>query len=489
MAGRSRTPSVLDVGMGMGDLVYLVDADGTILDANDMSKKILGITKEEMVGKSIDDLWDMGAFVKDYNFFIGYNETKAYELIESLFYQELGNILVDEAPRLSHYAIEKKMTVSGITRLAKTGKIVLIVCIPTLKADGEVDNVTAMIRDLTVIINLKSKIHIIQNRLQEIQQRREPDHAFVGVSAETKRIRYIIEEMASSDATVLITGDTGTGKEVIAKEIHRKSRRSDQPYVCINCAAIPESLFESELFGYEKGAFTGALNKTKIGMFEKARGGTIFLDEIEALVLPMQAKLLRTLQEKTIRRVGGLSEIKIDVRVISASNQNLMDMIRAGSFREDLYYRLNVISIKVPLLRDRKADILPLAETFLHRFNLKYEKNKYFKGGAMNLLERHPWPGNVRELEHTVERMVVIGADPAITELDVKLAIDNDFKCVPNTVDTLENVVNRAEKAVIEDAIRLHGSSRKVAAALGVSQPTVLRKCKKLGIKLNEEQR
>ncbi len=477
----------LDIGNCMGDLMYIVGADGVIRNANAMCRQILGVSREEVIGKTVDDLWNMGVFAKDYNFFIGYNETRAYELIESLFDKNLDEILVTEAPRLSYYAIEKKVTVSGITRLAKTGKVVLIVCMPSLKADGSVDYITAIVRDLTVIINLKSKVNIIENQIREQNRGLRDKSAFIGNSKSVKQIRYVIDAMSSSDASVLITGDTGTGKEVISKEIHKNSLRSEKPYICVNCAAIPENLFESELFGYEKGAFTGALNRTKVGIFEMAKGGTIFLDEIEALKLPMQAKLLRTLQEKTIRRVGGVEEIKIDVRIISASNRDLMEMIRAGEFREDLFYRLNVISIKIPPLRERKEDILPLTEAFLDRFNMKYEKNKLFSRSAMHRLEEHSWPGNIRELEHTVERLVVLGEGPVITESDVSHAIDDDFRGTTGQIDTLENVVNRAERTLLENAIREYGSSRKVAAALGVSQPTVLRKCRKLGINFSEE--
>jgi len=479
----------LDVGNSMGDLIYIVGPDGRILAANSMCRKILGFSEAEITGKTIDDLWDMGVYSKDYNFFIGYNETRAYEMIESLFHKEMEDILVEEAPRLSLYSIEKKATVSGITRLAKTGKIVLIVCIPALKADGEVDYITTIVRDLTVIINLKSKVHTIENRIKDEYRSLRETSAFIGESKASKHIRYIIESLATSDASVLITGDTGTGKEVVAKEIHRLSRRSDKPYVCVNCAAIPENLFESELFGYEKGAFTGALNKTKLGMLESARGGTVFLDEIEALPLPLQAKLLRTLQEKSIRRVGGVEEIKIDIRIVAATNKNLLEMVHSGQFREDLFYRLNVISVEIPPLRERVDDILPLVETFLRRYNLKYEKNKFFDGPALRALEDHSWPGNVRELEHTIERLVVIGEGPAITEQDVKLALGNDLRPTPGKIETLDSAVERAERAVLVDAIAAYGSSRKIAAVLGVSQPTVLRKCKKYGLHLADSQK
>lgn len=474
----------------MGDVVYIVNSDGMIENANKMCERILGISQEEIIGRTVDELWDMGIFEKEYNFFIGYEARQAYELVDSLRNKEITEMLVNESPKLSYFAMEKKRTVSGITKIKTTDKIVLIVCKPVFKTlcHGEktVDYVITTIRDLTVIIDLKNKIQKIQDSIER-GRNQSPKEVFIGNSKAAERIRYMINEMAYNDVSVLITGDTGVGKEVVAKEIHYRGKRKEHPYVCVNCAAIPDSLFESEFFGYEKGSFTGALNKRKIGMFEKASGGTLFLDEIEALQLSMQAKLLRTLQEKTIRRIGGVEEIKCDVRILAASNKDMLEMIKNGQFREDLYYRLNIISIKIPSLRERKEDILPLTEVFLQKFNEKYDKTKYLKESAIKALEEYNWPGNVRDLEHTIERLVVIGDKAAITGNDVKYAVEDNVCYIPNEIVKLEEAVNRTEKALIEDAIKIYGSSRKVANALGVSQPTILRKCKKLGIALGEE--
>lgn len=488
MPKRCGSSFIFEEGNMMGDVVYLVDTDGVIFKANTMCERILGISHDEIVGKTVDELWDIGIFENEYNFFIGYEARQAYELVDSLLNKEISEMIVNESPKLSYFAMEKGKTVSGITKIKRTNKIVLIVCKPVFKTvDGEkkVDYVIASFRDLTVIIDLKNKIQKIQKSIEEKNQ--QPKEKFIGNSKGAERIRYLINEMASNDVSVLITGDTGVGKEVVAREIHYKGKRKKQPYVCVNCAAIPETLFESEFFGYERGSFTGALNQRKIGMFEKASGGTLFLDEIEALQPSMQAKLLRTLQEKTIRRIGGVEEIKCDVRIIAASNKDMLEMIKNGQFREDLYYRLNIISIKIPPLRERKEDILPLSEEFLRKFNEKYAKEKYLKKSAIEALEEYAWPGNVRDLEHAIERLVVIGDKAAITENDVRGAIEDNVSFIPGEIIPLREAVDRTEKALIEDAIKVYGSSRKVAAALGVSQPTVLRKCKKLGIKINEE--
>lgn len=477
-------------GNMMGDVVYLVNAEGVIFKANTMCERILGISHDEIIGKTVDELWNIGIFEKEYNFFIGYEARQAYELVDSLLNKEIAEITIDESPKLSYFAMEKGKTVSGITKIKRTDKIVLIVCKPVFKTskngEKQIDYVIAVIRDLTVIIGLKNKIQKIQKKIDD-EYNRQPKEKFIGNSKEADRIRYLINEMASNDVSVLITGNTGVGKEVVAREIHYKGKRKDKPYVCVNCAAIPETLFESEFFGYEKGSFTGALNKRKIGMFEKASGGTLFLDEVEALQPSMQAKLLRTLQEKTIRRIGGVEEIACDVRIIAASNKDLTEMIKNGQFREDLYYRLNIISIKIPPLRERKEDILPLSEEFLRKFNEKYAKEKYLKESAIKALEEYAWPGNVRDLEHAIERLVVIGDKAAITGEDVRNAIGDNVGFIPREIMPLQEAVDRTEKALIEDAIKIHGSSRKVAAALGVSQPTILRKCKKLGIALKEE--
>merc|ERR1711879_347005 len=216
---------------------------------------------------------------------------------------------------------------------------------------------------------------------------------------------------AKTDATVLIAGETGCGKEVIAKEIHKNSGRKNGPYIKVNCAAIPDNLLESELFGYEKGAFTGALNKNKPGMFEMANGGTLLLDEIGEMPMNLQTKLLRVLQEKEVRRIGSVSSIKLDARIIASTNQDLPALIQRRAFREDLYYRLNVVPIYIPPLRERQEDISILVYDLLAKFNKKYEKAKKFETGAMEVLENYPWPGNVRELGNVLERLVVSDDD------------------------------------------------------------------------------
>jgi two-component system NtrC family response regulator len=263
----------------------------------------------------------------------------------------------------------------------------------------------------------------LMSRLAELD-RREVVGRFdniVGESPGMRRVFDIVSKVARSNATVLILGETGTGKELVAESIHRHSDRTDGPFVKVNCAALPENLLESELFGHERGAFTGA-DKQRIGRFEMAGGGTLFLDEIGNMTPGTQAKVLRVLQEREFERLGGTSTISADVRVVAATNRNLEEAIEEGEFREDLFYRLNVVTIPMPPLRERKEDIVPLASHFLQRFALDLKKNvRGLAPGAIRLLTRHTWPGNIRELENTIERAVLMADGEVVDAHDLAL--------------------------------------------------------------------
>ena len=236
-------------------------------------------------------------------------------------------------------------------------------------------------------------------------------------------IREMAEDIGKIDAAVMITGESGTGKEVIADIIHKSSRRREAPFVKVNCAAIPETLMESEFFGYEQGAFTGAGGNGKIGLFELADGGTLFLDEVGELSIPIQSKLLRVLQDKEVRRVGGEKSISVDIRIIAATNRDLKAEVAKGTFRKDLYYRLFVVPIALPPLRERKEDIELLTKHFLDIFNKQYNMKKTIGPEAMEIMERYQWPGNVRELRNVVERLVVSGAGNDISRIQVEFCL------------------------------------------------------------------
>ncbi|MGI6423888.1 MAG: sigma-54 interaction domain-containing protein [Tepidanaerobacteraceae bacterium] len=308
----------------------------------------------------------------------------------------------------------------------------------------------------------------------------------LGSSRNFTTVKQQAKQIANQDITVLLMGESGTGKELFARAIHYESSRKDEIFLPINCGAIPDSLIESELFGYEKGAFTGANPKGRIGKFERADGGTIFLDEIGDLPLHMQVKLLRVLQEKEIYRVGGLTPIKINVRIIAATNKDLSAMVQKGEFREDLFYRLNVVPIRIPPLRERSQDIIEMAEIFFDRYNTIHNKgHKGISEKAKKLLVSHPFPGNVRELENLIEYGVIFEKEDFLSE-DTLLIKIGDKKGYNTAVSKggLREMVAAFEKNVIEELISNYGNDteakKKIAERLQISQATLYRKLKEL---------
>jgi two-component system NtrC family response regulator len=281
-----------------------------------------------------------------------------------------------------------------------------------------------------------------------------------------------IRKVAASDVPVLVVGESGTGKELVARALHRQSRRSAAPFVAINCGAIPETLLESELFGHEKGAFTGA-HVQRRGKIEVAQGGTLFLDEIGELPPPLQVKLLRFLQEYQIERLGGRQVIPVDVRVVAATNVDLQQAMVTGRFREDLYYRLGVITISLPPLRERGADILVLAQALLQRYAVESRRKVLgFSGPALNALQSHSWPGNVRELENRLKRAVLLAQGPQVTPTD--LALDSPHSKYLAPGQGLREARAAFEKDLIQRVLSKHkGNISRTASALGVSRPTL----------------
>lgn len=323
----------------------------------------------------------------------------------------------------------------------------------------------------------------------ELENKLRPEE-IIGNCSNMKKVYAMISKVAASNATVLIRGESGTGKELVAKSIQKHSTRADKPFIAVNCAAIPEGLIESELFGHEKGSFTGAVNR-KIGLAELADTGTLFLDEIGDVSLPMQLKLLRFIQEHTFYRVGGSNERKVDVRIIAATSRNLEDMIAKGAFREDLYYRLNVFPIYMPALRNRKSDIVLLAEYFLKKYNAIHGKSvARITTPAINMMSTYYWPGNVRELENCIEYAVLNTSDNVISGYNLPPSLQTAeatySSLVPNTPEEggdYESLVSSFEKELIVEALKLKkGNASAAAKHLGTTQRVVLYKIKKLGI-------
>lgn len=447
------------------DGVILSDAEGRIFWCNSGVERISGgIKAEEVLGKTSKELEEEGLIVTQSKKILGKNP----------------------------------MT---LRQTLKTGVELLITSTRAYDDKGNFKFFVANLRDITELNRIKKEMEEtrdLSNRYyQELTQLRDKLFQQGRVIYKSEKMQKVFErvmKIAKTDTNVLITGPSGAGKGVIAKCIHRLSKRNKEAFVQINCGAIPEALLESELFGYEKGAFTGANKLGKMGLMEMANNGTILLDEIGDLSISLQVKLLRAIQEQIIYRVGSTDPVQLNVRIIAATNRDLEEMVEEGGFREDLYYRLNVIPIYLPPLRKRKEDILPLAFDFLERYNRKHNTEKSFSVEVCNLLEAYNWPGNVRELENMVERMVVISDNKILTKeclpphlwmkdmddlLDGEEGLEEAQPILP-----LREIRNRAEREAIERALALGGTTRKAAKLLEVDHSTVVRKAKQLNINI-----
>lgn len=450
------------------DGIFITDGNGKILMVNSAWERICGMSREYVVGKNAQaDLVD-GGF---------YNESAAYK------------------------ALKEKKEITIMLRMTagdKSGQKIMATGIPVLDENGEVKRVVVNVRDITEIVNLRDRLEESQQlnvkyvaELEQMRIQKVKNNNIVARSPKTKRALAMAAQVAKVDSTVLVTGESGVGKEVIANSIHCLSHRSDGPMIKINCGAIPENLLESELFGYEPGAFTGASKQGKPGMFELAERGTLFLDEVGELSLNLQVKLLRVLQHHEVSRVGGLKPIPVDARIVAATNKDLLEMVKLERFRDDLYYRLNVVSIDVPPLRERREDIPLLSVFFLDKINKKYSFNKYFSSEVIDRFLEYPWPGNIRELENVIERMVVMTDEKEIIIQHLPLTIRNNVHSVVNVVfpeqTSLKSAVDELEKQMIKQALKKHGSTRKAAKVLGVDQSTIVRKSQKYNIALSED--
>jgi two-component system NtrC family response regulator len=337
------------------------------------------------------------------------------------------------------------------------------------------------VEEVSVIMRRALTLHQLESENRELQASQVKDSfdEQVGTSQPMQRVFSTIEKVAATEAPILITGESGTGKELVSRAIHGRSLRKAGPFVPINCAAIPESLLESELFGHEKGSFTGAHAQRK-GRIEMAHKGTLFLDEIGDLPLALQAKLLRFLQEHKIERVGGREQIAIDIRVVAATNADLEQAIRLGGFREDLYYRLGVVKIHIPPLREREGDIELLAMSFLHKFSAEYKKKVFgFTPKGLNALKNYNWPGNVRELENRMRRAVIMVQGRKISNEDLEL----DAQSRPNKM-TLREAREKTDREVVVRVLKENNFNlAKSAAHLGISRPNLYELMDKLGIR------
>jgi two-component system NtrC family response regulator len=341
--------------------------------------------------------------------------------------------------------------------------------------------------EIKVVLKRAFHLSALEHECREMQQHLKSNafEGMTGTSPEMQSVFTSIRKVATTDAPVLILGESGTGKEMAAQAIHHRSRRKDGPFVAINCGAIPENLLESELFGHEKGTFTGA-HAQRVGRIETAAGGTLFLDEIGELPLALQVKLLRFLQEQQIERVGGRKPIDVDTRVIAATNLDLSKAVKEGTFREDFYYRVAVVVIKLPPLRGRQGDVAVLAQSFLRKFAREAKKEKLkFDQKALLAIQQHQWPGNVRELENRIRRGVIMCEGQRVTAPDLELEIAGDAP----PPRSLREVREGAEREVVQQALLRHnGKMSRAAEELGISRPTLYELVEKLGLgKTGEE--
>ncbi|QGT98662.1 AAA-type ATPase [Candidatus Syntrophocurvum alkaliphilum] len=446
------------------DGLYITDGNGQILRLNKAIERISGLNSEDFSRKEDDGL------VED---------------------EVVSKSVTDEVLK------QKKLVT--IIQQTKAGKTALATGSPIFGEDGEIVRVVANVRDITELNELKQKLEqaeeINKHYQNQLKAYKGPKHGYDDIiysSHKMKEVLNLVSALGEVDSTILITGESGVGKEIIAEALYKTSNRSNGPFIKVNCGAIPDNLLESELFGYESGAFTGAKRGGKIGLFELANNGMIFLDEIGELSLRLQVKLLRVLQNKEIVRVGGNTSIPINMRIITATNRNLEKMVEESTFREDLYYRLNVIPIHIPPLRERKEDIPILVTHFVEEFNNKYNKNKYFSPEALDSLQNYSWPGNVRELENYIERLLVITPGNRITLRDLPSSIGNRVELPFSNVSIdglppLKEAVETVEKCLIEQAYKKFRTTRKMAQALQVNASTISRKATKYKINLGSD--
>ena len=445
--------------------IFVIDKDANIVYVNDNAANALGLPAEELMRMS------------------------AYELLDRKLASSVAALKVLET---------KQEHIQAVT--FANGNTMAVNARPVFDENGDIKNVVVFSQEQKVIEHFMQSIQhenqVISQTLSHVLQDSE-NNELIAVSDTIKHCLMMAKIAAYRESTIMLYGESGAGKEVIARYVHQNSQRNKKIFLPVNCAAIPHELMESEFFGYEKGAFTGSSRYGKLGLFELADGGTIFMDEIGELDLSMQSKLLRVLESKEIMRVGGTKIKKVNVRVVTATNRNLQEMVSRGEFREDLFYRLNVIPITVPPLRERKEDIAVFADYFMEKLNRKYNMNKKFTNEAVTVFQAYRWPGNVREMRNIVERIFVVVQDDIITARHVReiLGIGKDVqfdneneKEQPNSLiacdeQTIHEATEAFQRQYIESILRnFNGHVEKAAAAAGIGRSGFYKKIDKLGM-------
>jgi PAS domain S-box-containing protein len=446
------------------DGIWLCDGQGRVLDINRASEKLNGIQSARVVGKTVARLVQDGLF----------EESVTLEVIHT------------------------RRQVSILQKVKQTDKTLLLTGTPVFDDKGDIFLIVVNERDITQLNALKEKLdqtsmetEKIKDELVELSMLELKKQEIIAENREMRQVLRVALKLARLEASnILVLGESGTGKGLLAKFIHKNSRRAKMPFVQINCAALPENLLEAELFGYEKGAFTGAGEQGKAGLFELAHGGTLFLDEIGDLPMPLQAKLLKYLDDQEVMRLGALRSKRVDCTVIAATNVDLEQRVKKRGFRQDLFYRLNAFTIRIPPLRQRPEDVFELTTYFLKKDNETYGLNRKILHEGMDILQTYPFPGNVRELKNILKKAVVMSEQDVLDPfLARQLQGTGPAAGKPlgsgNLLDGLAQNLHTVEKELLKKAANQCRSTRQMAALLGISQPTVVRKLKKHGIASN----
>ncbi len=427
------------------DEIFVTDEKGIVVRVNSTCERHYQLAAKELVGKHVKELQKDGIFY----------------------------------PSATLEVIEKKRPIE-LVQTTKSGEYLHVRTRPVFDEEGNLRRVISYSRDLTELYQLRQKVEEMDNQLKTYKKELRETYEHEGLifkSIAMQKIVETIKKVSVVDSTVLVLGETGVGKSRLVRHLHEVSNRKNESFYEINCAALPTNLIESELFGYSGGSFTGANREGKKGLLESAHKGTLFLDEIGEMPLEIQAKLLQVLQEKTFRPIGGRELKKVDVRIVAATNRDLSMMVKQGTFRKDLYYRLNVIPIVIPPLRERTEDILPLIYHYLQHFNEKYVRNVKLAPSTLQMFVGYPWEGNNREIENVIER-IVITADDIVTIEDLPIAMQEST--VEQSGQSLYKMLEEVERNIILKAYKTYGSSYKVAEFLKISQSAATRKIKKL---------
>ena len=452
-----RLGMLLPVLEGITDAAFIDDKDGICVWCNGAVEEMYMENREKFYGKTVDELMSRGIFTQS--------------VTKVVLEQKTDKTLIHEN---------------------KYGRRLLTSGYPFFDDDGNVSFIITISRDITRLTTKYKHRTRLDSKLLDVNKAGSfdvSDNQIIAASQAMQNVLVLVRRLSAVDTPVLLVGESGVGKGRIAKALHDESKRSDKPFLHVNCDAIADTMIESELFGYVRGTFTGSRSEGNQGVFESAAGGTVFLDEISGLPQNAQIKILRVIREGVIQRMGSVRNIPVDARIIAATSKDVMELVRTGKLRDDFYYSLNVAPISVPALRDRPEDILQLIQRELGRFNRELGENKFLETDALTVLMKYTWPGNIRELQNIIERLILTTESDVIHAENIPpyLRENAEKNTNKNTDMSLRSAMEQAEKEVLASALETYGSTRAMAKVLQVSQPTIVRKLNKYGLSTGKE--